>query len=186
MSYLNTLASSSYTHTHAHPHMHTHTPPPTRTHTHTTLAIAANEVDDVRPVLDFYKSRGETNILETFKANQAKLREEEERIRAERERMAHRGTQHTIGGAISTFSLRSFPRSSHKEIGQDASPSPDVCTSRLCVCVSTFITELPPQILQAPQVSSTTINSLPQENASNPESSSWSITNWVGSWIGWK
>ena len=104
--------------------MHTHT----CTHTHTTLAIAANEVDDVRPVLDFYKSRGETNILETFKANQAKLREEEERIRAERERMAHRGTQHTIGGAIPTFSLRSFPRSSHKEIGQDASPSPDVCS----------------------------------------------------------
>ena len=109
----------------SHPPTHPHT------HTHTTLAIAANEVDDVRPVLDFYKSQGEMNILKTFKANQAKLREEEERMRAERERMAHRGTQQTIGGAIRTFSLRTFP---HKEIGQDTSPLPDVRTSRLCTC----------------------------------------------------
>ena len=84
----------------------------------------------MRPVLDFYKSRGENNILETFKANQAKLREEEERMKAERERMTHRGTQQTIGGAIPTFSLRTFPRSSHMEREEDSSPSPDVCTGR--------------------------------------------------------
>ena len=43
------------------------------------LAIAVNGVDDTRPVLDYYKQASEGgNILETFKANQAQLREQEE------------------------------------------------------------------------------------------------------------
>lgn len=66
-----------------------------------TTAIAINEVDDVRPVLDFYKGQGDENILETFKARQAQLRAEEEKHMSEREHMTHRGT----GGAISTFSF---------------------------------------------------------------------------------
>ena len=155
-------------------------------HTHTcthTPAIAANEVDDVRPVLDFYKSQGEKNILETFKANQAKLKEEEERMRAERERMTHRGTQQTIGGAIPTFSLRTFSRSSHREREQDSSPSPDVCAGRCVHMCPLSSLNSPPQIPQHP---SATINSLPQEDTSNSESSSWSMTKWIGSWIGWK
>ena len=65
-----------------------------------------NEVDDVRPVLDFYKSqRGEKKILETFLLNQAQLRAEEEQRRARMEQLSRQGVQQGVGGAISTFSL---------------------------------------------------------------------------------
>lgn len=44
-------------------------------------AIAVNNVEDTRTVLDYYKHRGgEDQILDTFKAYQAQLREEEEEI----------------------------------------------------------------------------------------------------------
>jgi len=100
---------SIYTHTHTH------------THTHTYTAIAANDVDDVRPVLDFYKSRGEKHILETFRANQERLQEEE----LERERLAQRSTERTVGGHISTFSFGTFSRSSrHQQGGKDSSTLP--------------------------------------------------------------
>ena len=70
-----------------------------------------NEVDDVRPVLDFYKQQGgEDKVLDTFKANQARLRAEEERLRAEREQVARDGVQRKVGGAISPFSFRSYSR----------------------------------------------------------------------------
>ena len=63
-------------------------------------------MDDVRPVLDFYKSqRGEEKILETFQLNQAQLRAEEEQRRAEMEQLSRQGVQRGVGGAISTFSL---------------------------------------------------------------------------------
>ncbi len=65
-----------------------------------------NEVDDVRPVLDFYKAqRGEDKILETFRFNQAQLRAEEERQRAQMEQMNQQGVRRGMGGPISTFSL---------------------------------------------------------------------------------
>ena len=84
-------------------------------------AIAANDVDDVRPVLDFYKSRGEKHILETFKANQERLQEEEMEI----EKMSQRSTARTVGGAISTFSFGAFSRSSkHHQGGQDSGTLP--------------------------------------------------------------
>ena len=110
------------THTvHAHTHTCTHTRTHTRTHIHTHTAIAANDVDDVRPVLDFYKSRGEKHILETFRANQERLQEED----MERERLAQRSTERTVGGPISTFSFGTFSRSSKQQQGgKDSSALP--------------------------------------------------------------
>ena len=70
-------------------------------------AIAANEVDDVRPVLDFYKSAGEDKVLETFKQRQAMLRLEEEKARSESRK--RRGSQG--GTAIPTFSWGAHSRS---------------------------------------------------------------------------
>ncbi len=40
------------------------------------LAIATSNVEDVRTVLDYY--RGEDDVIEAFKRNQAKLREQQE------------------------------------------------------------------------------------------------------------
>lgn len=71
------------------------------------LTIAANEVDDVRPVLDFYKSAGEDKVLETFKQRQAMLRLEEEKARSESRK--RRGSQG--GTAIPTFSWGAHSRS---------------------------------------------------------------------------
>ena len=53
--------------------------------TFSSAAIALNEVDDVRPVLDYYKQKGESNILETFKSIKAKVQEEEEILSRYRE-----------------------------------------------------------------------------------------------------
>ncbi len=70
------------------------------------LAIAVNEVDDVRPVLTFYKAqRGEDKVLETYLLNQALLRAEEERRREQMDQLARQGAQRGLGGPISTFSL---------------------------------------------------------------------------------
>lgn len=66
------------------------------------LAIAVNDVDDTRPVLDYYKrERGETNILETFQAYQAQLGEEEEEWNRQMETQ-----RRSRIGRISPFSLR--------------------------------------------------------------------------------
>ena len=54
-------------------------------------AIAVNEVDDVRPVLDYYKQHGEDNILETYKTIQAKVQEEESLKRNRTSRMSFGG-----------------------------------------------------------------------------------------------
>lgn len=42
------------------------------------LAIATSNVDDVRTVLDYY--RGEEDVVEAFKRNQAKLREQQAKL----------------------------------------------------------------------------------------------------------
>ncbi|KAL5463246.1 hypothetical protein EMCRGX_G032126 [Ephydatia muelleri] len=73
-------------------------------------AIASNEVDDIRPVLNHYKSEG-GNVVEVFKAHQAKLLEEEMRRREEQKRLLE--SQHKIGGTIVPFSLGSFIHKKH-------------------------------------------------------------------------
>ncbi len=65
------------------------------------LAIAVNNVEDTRLVLDYYKQKGECQILDTFKVFQAQLRAEEEKWNREVE--AQR-SQISIG-KISPFSL---------------------------------------------------------------------------------
>ena len=71
-------------------------------------AISVNDVDDVRPVLDYYKSQGGGNVLETFKANRERLKAEEE---MERERIAsQRGSSYRLGGAIPTFKFGGLSR----------------------------------------------------------------------------
>lgn len=65
-------------------------------------AIASSQVDDVRPVLNNYKSQGDgKNILETFKERQAQLQAAEEE--RQREAMARRSSH--VGGAVQTFRL---------------------------------------------------------------------------------
>ncbi|XP_003386476.1 PREDICTED: mitochondrial import inner membrane translocase subunit TIM50-A-like [Amphimedon queenslandica] len=73
------------------------------------LTIAMSNTDDVRPVLDYYKEQG-GNLLETFKANQARLREEEEK------RMSTYSSKGKRFG--STFNVFSFKKSS------SSSPAP--------------------------------------------------------------
>ncbi len=69
-------------------------------------AIAINEVDDVRVVLDSYKAqRGEDKILETFRLNQAQLQADEEMRRAQMEQLSQQSARRGVGGAISTFSF---------------------------------------------------------------------------------
>lgn len=74
------------------------------------VAIALNEVDDIRPVLNHYKSEG-GNVVEVFKAHQAKLLEEEMRRREEQKRLLE--SQHKIGSTIVPFSLGSFIHRKH-------------------------------------------------------------------------
>lgn len=65
-------------------------------------AIAVNNVDDTRPVLDYYKeSGGEHHILETFKTYQAQLKAEEE----EWSRQVETKRSRSGIGRISTFSM---------------------------------------------------------------------------------
>lgn len=67
------------------------------------LAVAVNDVDDTRPVLDYYKREGgESNILETFKTYQTKILAEEEERRHQMESQRSR----TGMGKISPFSLQ--------------------------------------------------------------------------------
>ncbi len=122
-------------------------------------AIAANEVDDVRPVLDFYKSQGEGRILETFRANQARLREEEEREREERERlMSQRAAGgYRLGGSIPMFKFGS-PLRKKTAVGTE------------------------PGAIDASAVST----SPSEEHGGAEETTSWSVTGWIGSWLGWK
>jgi len=68
------------------------------------LAIAESGVDDVRPVIQFYKDQGGTNFLETFKINQAKLQAEEERRLAELQGRQNSTSQF---GGFNTFRARS-------------------------------------------------------------------------------
>jgi len=68
-----------------------------------TAAIALSEVDDVRPVLDYYKQQGEENILNTFKTIQAKVQEEEESL--QRYRTNHLAHGSSVG-RVSSFNRR--------------------------------------------------------------------------------
>jgi hypothetical protein len=66
------------------------------------LAIAANGVDDTRPVLDHYKREGgEERVLESFKACQAKLKADEEEWNRQMEVQRSRNSL----GRISPFSF---------------------------------------------------------------------------------
>lgn len=67
-------------------------------------AIASDGVDDVRPVLNYYKSQG-GNIIEVFNAHQAQWLEEEMRRREEQKRIFEQ--RNKIGGGIIPFSLGS-------------------------------------------------------------------------------
>ena len=67
------------------------------------LAIADSGVDDVRPVIQFYKDQGGTDFLETFKINQARLQAEEEQRIAE---LQARQNKSQFGG-FNTFRGRS-------------------------------------------------------------------------------
>ena len=103
-------------------------------------------------MLDFYKSQGEHKILETFRANQERLLEEEKRER-ERVTMQRGPSGFRIGQAIPTFKFGLGTRSGGSESIAHASAEP---------------------------------LSEEQSSQSGEESSSWSVTGWIGSWLGWK
>lgn len=66
------------------------------------VAIAVNDTEDTRPVLDYYKEKGgEDRVLETFKIQQAQLRTEEEERNQEVKALRNRSTL----GKISPYSL---------------------------------------------------------------------------------
>ena len=79
------------------------------------LAIAESGVDDVRPVIQFYKDQGGTDFLETFKINQAKLQAEEERRQAELQAQQNNRSQF---GGFSTFRARSGSTDNVRECQQ--------------------------------------------------------------------
>lgn len=61
-------------------------------------------MDDVRPVIQFYKDQGGADFLETFKLNQARLQAEEERRLAE---LQSRQLSKSQFGGFNTFRARS-------------------------------------------------------------------------------
>ena len=68
------------------------------------VAIAQSGVDDVRPVVQFYKEQGGSDFLETFRINQAKLLAEEEQRLAELK--ARQSNKSQLGGGFNTYRAR--------------------------------------------------------------------------------
>ena len=67
------------------------------------VAIAQSGVDDVRPVVQFYKEQGGSDFLEAFRINQAKLLAEEEQRLAE---LKARQSKAQLGGGFNTYRAR--------------------------------------------------------------------------------
>ena len=131
-------------------------------------AIAASQVDDVRPVLNNFKSEGERNILETFKVRQAQLRAEEER---QREAMAKRSSH--VGGSVPMFRLGGLGfghhhGQHHKQQQQQQQPQSQVQPSSTAVG----------------DQSGSGITGTGTDSDSSTSGQSW--VQWIGSWIGWK
>jgi len=74
-------------------------------------AIAESGVDDVRPVVQFYKEQGGTDFLETFRINQARLLAEEQQRLAEQK--ARQASKTQLGGGFSTFRAKNSMVSTH-------------------------------------------------------------------------
>lgn len=58
-------------------------------------------MDDVRPVVQFYKEQGGSDFLEVFRINQAKLLAEEEQRLAELK--ARQSNKAQLGGGFNTY-----------------------------------------------------------------------------------
>ena len=67
------------------------------------VAIAQSGVDDVRPVVQFYKEEG-SDFLEAFRINQARLLAEEEQRLAELK--ARQSNKAQLGGGFNTYRAR--------------------------------------------------------------------------------
>lgn len=65
------------------------------------ITIAQSGVDDVRPVVQFYKEQGGSDFLEVFRINQAKLLAEEEQRLAELK--ARQSNKAQLGGGFNTY-----------------------------------------------------------------------------------
>ena len=126
-------------------------------------AIAASQVDDVRPVLNNYKSEGERNILETFKVRRAQLRAEEER---QRKAMAKRSSH--VVGSVPMFRLGGFGHHQHHE--QQQQPQPQ--------------SQLQPSSTAVGGQSGSGVTGTETDSDSSTSGQSW--VQWIGSWIGWK
>ena len=124
-------------------------------------AIAASQVDDIRPVLNNFKSEGERNILETFKVRQAQLRAEEER---QREAMAKRSSH--VGGSVPMFRLGGFGHHQHHERQQQPQ------------------SQLQPSSTAVSGQSGSGVTGTGTDSDSSTSGQSW--VQWIGSWIGWK
>ena len=68
------------------------------------VAIAQSGVDDVRPVVQFYKEQGGSDFLEVFRINQEKLLAEEEQRLAELK--ARQSNKAQLGGGFNTYRTR--------------------------------------------------------------------------------
>ena len=121
-------------------------------------AIAASQVDDIRPVLNNFKSEGDgKNILETFKIRRAQLQAAEEE--RQREAMARRSSH--IGGFVPTFRLGFGHRS--EQPPPPPSPAAGAPTGE----------------------PGSDTGSLETRDIDHSQSDqSW--VQWIGSWIGWK
>lgn len=64
-------------------------------------AIAESGVDDVRPVVQYYKEHGGSDFLELFRINQAKLIAEEEQRLAELK--ARQSNKSQLGSGFNTY-----------------------------------------------------------------------------------
>ena len=127
-------------------------------------AIAASQVDDVRPVLNNYKSEGERNILETFKVRRAQLRAEEER---QRKAMAKRSSH--VVGSVPMFRLGGFGHHHGQHHEQQQQPQPQ--------------SQLQPSSTAVSGQSGSGVTGTVTDSDS---SSGQSWVQWIGSWIGWK
>ena len=76
------------------------------------IAIAHSGVDDVRPVVQFYKEQAGTDFLEAFRINQARLLAEEEQRLAEQKARLNSKTQ--LGGGFNTYRVRTSTVSVHE------------------------------------------------------------------------
>lgn len=78
------------------------------------LTIAQSGVDDVRPVVQFYKQQGGSDFLEMFRINQAKLlAEEEQRLN---ELRARQNKKTELGSGFNTYRAKTGMVSTYKSV----------------------------------------------------------------------